>query len=348
MKNNKHHKKKKALIIVGSIVLVIAIFFAGGALYANHILDKIGFADQTKETRIANPDNTTDAPLPSEYATADQNIKKNIEDNRMWYHKDIVNVLLIGCDNGDSEQYYPRSDAVIIASLNKISRVINIVSLSRATYVAIPGHGHARLNAAYAFGGPDLLVQTVEQNYKVRIDNYISVNFQGFSKIIDTLGGITVPLTAEELKFYSGLFAAKGIDISAGPGNYTLDGQLALEYARTRKIDNDKQRTQRQRNIITQMIKKAKSSSFSQLNKMMDDFLPLVSTNFTKTQLLSQGANALTYSKWPVKEAIIPRRGTSLVMVDGYEVLMFNWDVVKSDIHEQLYPGIEPQTVTQP
>jgi LCP family protein required for cell wall assembly len=347
MKNSKHNKKKTAFIIIGSIVLVIAIFIAGGALYTNHILNQI-VDGSNKETRIANPDITTDAPLPSQYVTADQNIKKNIEDNRMWYNKNIINVLLIGCDNGSSTQYYPRSDSVIIASLNKIDKVINIVSLSRATYVAIPGHGHARLNAAYAYGGPDLLIKTVEENYKVRIDNYISVDFNGFSKIIDTLGGVTVPLTAAELKYYSALFAAKGIDISAGPGNYTLDGQLALEYARTRKIDSDKQRTQRQRNIITQMIKKAKSSSLSQLNKLMTDFLPLVSTNFSKSELVSQAANALTYSKWPVKEAIIPHTGTSLVMVDGYEVLMFNWNVVKSDIHEQLYPGIEPQTVTQP
>ncbi len=347
MKKRRHGKNKKALLI---ILLIIAIPLAGGALYINHFLNKIDIANTTQVTeQKIDPELVTDAPLPKELTNEDVAVKVNIEDNRLWYHKDIVNILLIGLDYGNSDQYYPRSDAVIIASLNKIIKVINIVSLSRATYVSIPGHGNARLNAAYAYGGPNLLVQTVEQNYKVKIDNYASVDFKGFSKIVDELGGVSIYLTAEELNFYKAIFSKKGIDVSSGKGNYTLDGELALAYARTRKIDSDKNRTQRQRNIVTQIISKAKSSSISQITQLMNDFLPLVSTDLTKPELLSQGVKGLSYARWPVRQAIIPHRGTKLVMVDGYEVLMFNWNVVKSDIHKQLYPGIEPsEPLVQP
>jgi len=341
MKDNTHKKKKsKALLVIISVLAFFAVLFAGGTWYANHYLNKITYADETLKV---DPEIVTDAPLPETYTNADTEVDKNINDNRLWYDDDILNILLIGCDYGSSKQYYPRSDAVIIASINKIQQVINIVSLSRATYVAIPGYGHARLNAAYAYGGPDLLVKTIEQNYKVRIDKYVSINFEGFSKAVDALGGINIYLTADEVTYLKSLLPEKGIDLSSGAGNYNLDGQTALAYARIRKIDSDKMRTQRQRNIIKQIINKAKSSSVSQATKLLNEFLPLVSTNFSKYELLSNAAGGLKYARWPVSQSIIPHKGTHLVTVNGYEVLIFDWDVVKSDIHEQLYPGIEPK-----
>lgn len=339
MKKSAKNKKKRLLILLICILLVIAIPFGAGTWFINHYLNKIDYADTTLQT---DPDLVTDAPLPEEFTDADVDIEKNIADHRLWYHDDIINVLLVGCDYGSSKLYYPRSDAVMIASLNKISKVINIVSLSRATYVQIPGHGKARLNAAYAYGGPKLLIQTVELNYKVRIDNYVSVDFEGFSKIIDRLEGISVNLTAQEVEYFSKLFDRKGVDYSKGAGSYWLDGDMALAYARTRSIDTDRDRTQRQRNIINQIISKARNTSLNQATKLLDDFLPLVSTDFSKQELLSQGTQYWNYRKWPVKQAIIPKIGPRLVLVDGYEVLILNWEQVKRDIHEQLYPGIEP------
>lgn len=106
---------------------------------------------------------------------ANQDIAENISDDVLWYSEDVYNILIAGYDAGatdgataDTPKFY-RSDAMIIASINKVKKSIRLISLSRATYAAIPGHGNKRLNTAHAYGGASLLVETIEMNYKVRI-----------------------------------------------------------------------------------------------------------------------------------------------------------------------------------
>lgn len=344
MSNRRKKSKKKGLIIALVIVLVIAIPLCGGLLAVNHYLSKMDY--DSEETLEINPEYVDDITVPD----ADDDISENIDDPRMWYNDNIINILLIGCDKGSQSRYYPRADSIIILSINKLNSTIKMVSLSRATYVSIPGYGNARINAAHAYGGPNLLIKTIEQNYKIRIDKYISIDFDGFIKAIDTLGGVDIEMTEQEVNALKGTMQQNGITPS-GAGKYHLNGNTALEYSRLRGIDNDRNRTARQRNVLMAIFEKFKkmyttesySSLISKSLDYLDAVLPLVSTNFTKSEIIRQASSYAGYLRWPVTEALIPKVAVPLTNINGTEVLILNWATVKNDIHEILYPGIEPQ-----
>ena len=315
---SKRKKKtiKKIVITIVVIFLIIAIPLTAGIITINHYLSKVNYEDESKEI---NPEFTESISDPS----ADADIKENIDDPRMWYNDNIINILLIGCDEGEGSKYYPRADSVIVLSINKLNSNIKLVSLSRATYVSIPGHANARLNAAHAYGGAKLLVDTVETNYKIRIDHYVSIDFKGFIKAIDTLGGVDIELTEAEVNALAPVLKQNGTVIN-GAGKYHLNGDEALQYSRLRGIDSD-------------------PSLISKATDFLDQVLPLVKTDFTKSQIISQASSYINYLKWPITEAIIPVNKVPLTTINGIEVLIVDWAVVKNDIHEVLYPGIEPQ-----
>ena len=328
-----HHRKKtkkKVIITIAVVLLIIAIPLTAGLITVNHYLSKMNYEEETKDV---NPEFTENLSDPN----ADKDISENIDDPRMWYNDNIINILLIGRDLGHGSKYYSRADSIIVVSINKLNNDIKLVSLSRATYVSIPGHGNARLNAAHAYGGSKLLIDTIEQNYKIRID---------FIKAIDALGGVDIALTESEVKALSPILKQNG-SVVKGAGTYHLNGNEALEYARLREIDSDRVRTERQRTILMAIFAKFKkmystenySTLLSKSTKFLDQVLPLVSTDFTKSEIISQATTYAGYLKWPV----IPRDKTPLTKINGIEVLIVNWAKVKNDIHEVLYPGIEPQ-----
>ena len=178
----------------------------------------------------------------------------------------------------------------------------------------------------------------------------MSIDFNGFIKAIDALGGVDIALTESEVKALSPILKQNG-SVVKGAGTYHLNGNEALEYARLREIDSDRVRTERQRTILMAIFAKLKkmystenySTLLSKSTKFLDQVLPLVSTDFTKSEIISQATTYAGYLKWPVTEAIIPRDKTPLTKINGIEVLIVNWAKVKNDIHEVLYPGIEPQ-----
>lgn len=341
-KKSKKHKKKmnkgvKALI---SILLVFAIVIGTGSAVVYFYLDKMNYGDSTGEV---DPELDAQENLSfDEQGDADEDIRANLDDNKIWYDDRVYNILLVGVDYGDNEKvmfegaYLPRSDSMILLSINSVTNTINMVSLSRAVYVAIPGHGNKRLNTAHAYGGSSLLVETIEQNYKIRIDRYVTVDISGFTEIIDILGGVTIDMTAEEARYVLGKSVA---------GTYELNGTQATSYSRLRSIDSDRKRTGRQRAVLNAIANKFRKSSVSTMIGLMDEVLPLVTTNFTKTELISKVTNAPTYLTMSINEDIIPHNATSLTMRDGKEVLILNWDETKKYVHDLLYPDMVPQSL---
>lgn len=349
-------KPSKAMIAVITVVLVLLLLIIIGVVVGNHYLNKIDIDTDDPSERttlqvdpeVKEEENNLKNKIPQKYVkdfdTADEAIAKNIKNGTIWYHKDVYNLLLIGSDTRNP-QYYSRSDSMILISVNKQNQQVKMVSLLRAAYVNIPGHGNARLNAAYSYGGPQLLIDTIEQNYKIHIDNYISVDFTAFRKIVDILGGIDMQLTDAEAKALAGDFAAAGLAIPHGAGKYHMDGATTLKYVRLRSIDSDRNRTQRQRNVLNVIINKAKSMNINQGLQLLDEILPLVKTDMSKSTIISQAANAMRYIKWNITQDTIPHTHPKLVNIDGTEVLLLDWDQTVSYIHNLLYPGLKPQKI---
>ena len=170
---------------------------------------------------------------------------------------DVFTLLLIGTDAYDDGQH-GRSDAIILVRLDAARKTIRMVSFLRDLYVKIPGRGSNRINASYAWGGPELLKKTLEANFGVTVDAYAEVNFERLITVIDAIGGVTVEVSEAErrqlnsiLRFYNTHTGSPEEDqLLPESGEQLLTGKQALCYSRIRKIDSDFQRASRQRKVI--------------------------------------------------------------------------------------------------
>lgn len=180
-----------------------------------------------------------------------------------------ANWLLVGSDSreglseADGERYAAgdlsaggqRTDTIIVVHVPSFGGKPTMVSIPRDSYVEIPGYGMDKINAAFSYGGPQLLQQTVEQSTGLRIDHYMELGFAGFAGIVDAVGGVTLcPTEAIDDPM-------AGLNIQAGC--QTVDGPTALGYVRTRyaSANGDLDRVERQREFLTAVIKKIGSPS---------------------------------------------------------------------------------------
>ena len=335
-------RRHKILVTVLCIVIVLfAAIFATGF----HYLNKISYDDgslvtaptdtnQEEESDLLNGGTLSDEEA-AKLAEADSSIQNNA--SKIRYSDDVYNILLMGIDYGSKNYPYGRSDSMILVSINKNQKTIKLVSLSRAAYAAIRGYKNTRLRHAHGYGGAPLAIDTVERNYKIRIDRYVSVGFDSFKKIIDAFGGVSINLTSVEQNVLNGAFPGK----FPSAGTYTLNGEQALVYARLRATDNDRTRTGRQRNVLMALSQKAKSMSVTDALGILNVVLPLVRTNFTRTELVKQAANALSYLKWDISQDILPVSGTGLVLRDQFEVILVDWEKEVSYTNDLLFKGVE-------
>lgn len=219
--------------------------------------------------------------------------------------KGIYNILLIGSDTrGDAR--FGNSDTMIIASVNQQTKKVHLISLMRAMYVNIPGRGYSLLNGAFAWGGPKLLLQTIAETFKVKIDDYMYIDFDGFRKVIDLMGGVEVEINEAEQKYLAHLHPGAGLRV----GKNQMDGTIALEFARARKLDSDFRRTERQRKIISAIISKTRTLSIGQLDRLARQFLPLIHSNRNGNSLLGLVAQAAEWRNYPISQLMLPLPGT--------------------------------------
>ncbi|WBW98942.1 LCP family protein [Oceanirhabdus sp. W0125-5] len=210
---------------------------------------------------------------------------KKLKDMKIRSEKGIVNILLVGVDNRESRKN-GRSDAMMILTLDQKKNNMKITSLMRDTYVYIKGHGKEKLNHSYAYGGIKLLRNTVENTFKVKIDNYIIVDYQDFENIVDILGGVEVYLDEQEIPFVNRVANEKIEQV----GLHKLNGKEALIYARIRKVGNGSyERTERQREVISNLQKGMKNLSFMKYPKLLGRIIKSVNTDMKLTNILDYG-----------------------------------------------------------
>ncbi len=304
MKNIKKllHSKLLYAIIIPTIVLLL------GAIYINSYLNKINYREKVQ--------------FPNEDINGTSNISSRSSEPRddntyPLKNKDIVNILLIGQDKRPGEER-SRSDSMIIASINKKSDSIKLISLMRDMYIKIPGYENNKINASYAFGGMDLLTETVEENFDIGIDGCIEVDFSGFEKIIDKIGGVDIELNEDEAYYLS---STQGLNLIAGINSLT--GKTALVYARIRYVGNDDyERTERQRKVLVAVFEKLKNADIKTLLELSDEILPLVTTNLTSSQILSLVSRVILMEASEIESYRIPADGEFLPdTIDGMSVL---------------------------
>lgn len=206
--------------------------------------------------------------------------------------KNVRNILLIGSDNDNGGS--SRSDSIMIASVNKATGRITLCSILRDTHLAIPGKRESKVNAAYSWGGANLLIQTIEQNFGIKIDDYATVNFEMFTALVDGLGGIDVEVTENEADYINNRHSygkEKKPDTVESGESVHLDGYQTLWYSRIRKLDSDFMRTQRQRKVLSAIATKVKSQinpvGIFGLISTAGDVAPYIETTLSTTDFWS-------------------------------------------------------------
>jgi polyisoprenyl-teichoic acid--peptidoglycan teichoic acid transferase len=217
-----------------------------------------------------------------------------------------TNVLVLGSDARENETS-SRADTIMIAHYHEDNGTFKVTSIMRDTYVDIPGHGYNKINTAFAFGGPDLLRQTIKKNFDIDLQYYAIVDFQGFVRVIDEAFPKGVKVDVEKK-----MTEADHIGVSIDPGEQYLDGKHLLGYVRFRNdAVGDFGRVDRQQKIVKEVAHQLTSiQKIHKLPKLAGVVKPYVNTNIKTSNLLVMGKDFISGNRADVKTFRIPVQGT--------------------------------------
>ena len=205
------------------------------------------------------------------------------------------NIALLGVDTRDMNSLDgSRSDAIIIVSINEQSKDVNLISVYRDSYIDVQGHGLTKVTHAYAYGGPELALNTLNRNLDLDISEFVTVNFEIVADVVDLVGGIDIDIDKSELSQMNKYIedTSKNVGRKANKitsaGKQHLDGIQAVTYARIRKTaGGDYKRTERMRTVLTEVFEKAKKMDVGKLNELANKVLPQVQTNIGLSEVVS-------------------------------------------------------------
>lgn len=243
------------------------------------------------------------------YITMNKIQRHNEKDKEIEQNEEIViegyrNIVVFGVDSRENElEGGTRSDTIIIVSIDQKSKDVKMASIYRDTYVNVPDKGYMKINGAYFRGGYSLALSTINRNFDLDVTEYVTVNFRAVVNAIDLVGGITLDVTEDELRYLNGyvreLNKINNTNVGglASAGTQTVNGTQATAYARIRyTAGGDFKRTERQRIVVTKLFDKVKTSDLATINKLIDEIFPEVYTNLKNTELLGLAADVLSYN----------------------------------------------------
>ncbi|MCR4944570.1 MAG: LCP family protein [Clostridium sp.] len=243
--------------------------------------------------------------------------------------KKITNILLLGVDKDENA-----SDAIMVLSIDENNKNAKLTSLMRDMYVNF-GEGKAnKINYAYHYGGVPLSISTINEIFNLDITKYAKVDFNGFMNIVDSLGGYEVDITEAERKEINYKLGYEGVKTA---GKVKLTGEQTAAYARIRRIDSDYQRTERQREIMFDILNKIKARPVSEYPDLIAKLSSNVETNLSTMEALELGNYLVGVGNNDIEQFRLPIDGTATDFTSG--VYHLNWDKEKNltALHEFIY-----------
>jgi LCP family protein required for cell wall assembly len=267
---------------------------------------------------------------------------------------DTVTFLLLGSDKRPGQTYF-RTDTIVIAVIRPASGQVALISVPRDLYVYIPTVGMDRVNTAYEYGemydypggGLALLKDTILYNLGLSIDHLAIVDFDGFRRIVDTLGGVDVPVFCPYTDWhlldpsYDPEDENNWALYTVGPGLVHMDGELALWYARSRKRSSDFDRGRRSQEVLRALYTRAlQTNSISKIPELYNDFSSAIITDLTLPDLLELSPLTLHLNNADIRSYYIGRDYVSGWMTPGgASVLLPNGPAIQSLIQQALSPA---------
>lgn len=228
------------------------------------------------------------------------------------------NILLLGGDARDMNNF-DRTDTMMIVSFNREDLLVKLTSIMRDTWAHIPGHGNQKINAANLFGGPELAVKTVNENFGMDIENYILINMEDMVQIVDVMGGVTVDVSENERKVtndYMSQYLRETAGSSYDGDTYLeetglvhLNGFMAMGYCRDRYTGSDFDRVMRQQEVMLAMARNAQEMEVDALMDAASQIADIVNTNMDKEELKSLATAFMVMEVEDVQQYRIPADG---------------------------------------
>lgn len=286
-----------------------------------------------------------------------ENVSIDVYSGELLNDPMILNVMLFGEDNRKDGEEQGRSDTMLMLSVDNRHKKLKLTSFMRDMLVTIPGvndagqsYGLDKLNASYTYGGPELTIKTIESNFGIDIDRYAVVDFESFKNIIDTLGGIDIELTQDEIDYINFQTYINGqsderYEITDEPGMIHLNGRQALWYSRDRGYQDeshpefvvsgdDFDRTARQRNLLRTLMRNLKKANLGQIVNIVGQIGPMITTNLKKDEITTLVANSLTYLSYDFAEYRLPVEG--YYQYDWYNdqsvLVITDWDATRYEM----------------
>ena len=330
-------KKIVKKVIVALIIVSMVCTCAVGVKVYNRIFSSIGRIDHEGIVTIPPEEEDFDIDSTTITQTTENDIASKIE-NYLFptvepiNHEPLINILIVGQDKKENDTTRQRSDIMMLCSYNMQKNEVSVTSFMRDLYVRIPGgYTNNKLNAAYQFGGFKLLYETLLDNFGVRVDGGIEVDFDGFVDIVDMLGGVDIYLTAEEAPYVS---------TNSVEGVNHLNGRKALNYARTRKTDDDFGRTERQRKVLVALFEKVRYADAETIKSLIERALTMVKTDMTDATITSLIATLLPkVSTLKINTYCVPSKGNFVYgFARGMHVLIPDHKKIRDTVENEYLP----------
>ena len=378
----KKMSKKKKAAIVGVVILGILLAAAGLVYYVGHrYYAKTNYVTDEEATRQIEEqkkkqeeeqkqqeEEKEEEVVDPELLEAQRNMERYASTEPITTDGNVYNVLLVGLDT-TKDNWVGNSDSMILISVNYRLHKISMISFMRDLRVNIPGVGYRKLNAAYPNGGGPLLTQTIEENFKIDVDRYVTVDFGAMIDIIDEIGKIEITFTQKEaenanksIKQQCRILGKKTKKyLIPGEGTYECNGMQAVAYARIRKVGNsDYQRTERQREVLMKLLDKVKQMSLEDMDRLAARILPMLTHNVTESEFWGLLAKAPTLLNYNIIQDRIPYDGMfhsyngNLVPDSESTVRKLKETIYGADMLDEEgnvitpTPSVSPQTTNQP
>lgn len=303
-KKTRTKKRKSKIVILIIILLIIAAFLyiKSRYNYEKLNLDQIGINENTNYTG-------------------------NIARDK------YINIALFGVDSRKNT-WSGLSDSIMVLTLDYEHKEIKMTSFMRDSLVKIEGHGYEKQTHAHSYGGAQLAVKTLNTNYDLDIKHFVTINFSGMEKIVNRIGGVTVNVKKNEIdeinkyiKELNKINGGKEVEGLTKEGKQTISGRQAVAYARIRKVGNgDAARTDRQREVLEQVMEKLFKLSHTELVSLANEFMPYVKTSFTIKDIMNTASDFNTFKNAKRSEFRSPEKyvgakvnGASVVKPDTLE-----------------------------
>ena len=341
---------RAAVVALGIVVLLAVTAF----LYVNGKLDLLRYNDGSV-SEMGEIGAEEDQDLDGTGLTHTE-ADMAVPEGSPFADEDVLNILLVGTDErteavNDADAFThlnqldgtedttefsddARADSMILVSMDIKDHIIRLVSIERGTGVPILLDGYEDqydwITHTFRYGGPKLTMKTVEECFNIEVDHFVRVNFNSFVQIVNAVGGVDIDITEMEAKALNWEVPSNSMLIvnHVDPGLNHFDGYTALQYARLRKIDNDWKRVERQRTVIEAVLDQVKNASVMELDNLLNTVLPLIQTNFTKTEIAALLVQLPGFLGCDVQQMSLPLQGTYGVRTGMDNRLMYDPDWV--------------------